>query len=329
MEAADLSKRLKIEILPVYFLKGQDSFLTDWAVNVFSTLVDPDYADFNLSEFREAGDMKDVVASLSTVPVFSERRVAIVRSCANMDAGGKSRLEAYLKRPAPFSVLVLNDDSVPAGQSRRRESPLADLYAYGDVVKCGEVSFEQFSGWIAAAAKKRGASVSKGAVSLLWDWTAGNMTAALNELYKLAAYADGRRIEEGDVKLLVTPANDFKAYALSKALAQGNNDLALGILRSLLDRGEAPYALLAMISGQYRRMLHAKISPMDNASLAAAEGVPEWSARAARELAASYGAASLKRLTDRLHSLECSFKSGAITDAAALHEAFAVLLRRR
>lgn len=329
MNVTDLSKRLSIEVLPVYFLKGEDAFLIEWAIRTLSALTDADYADFNLMSYEDAENMKDIIIALNTVPVFADRRIVIVKSSENLDNGDKSRLEAYLKEPSDFSVLVIVDDLVPADMQYKRESPLHGFYKYGEVVTCSGVTSYEFSKWINAAADKRGASIEQSAVNMLNKYTGGNMTRAVNELYKLSSYAEGKKITADMVEIMVTPDNEYKTYALSNALAKKNNDEALDILQSLIDKGESPSALLSLITSQYRRMLEVKISSLDIKALSSSIGASVPALNIAKDLAASYTPMKLKTIVDKLHALEFSFKSGDMNELAVLYEAFAILLKKK
>lgn len=326
MIITDLKKRLSVEILPVYFLKGRDAYLRDFAVKIFKELTDPDYADFNVQTFEDAENIKDIIIALNTAPVFSDKRLVFVKSAANLDEGDKSRLETYFKNPSDFSVLIFADDGAA---DIGRDGGLSGMYSYGDVVDCNGVNETQLSEWVRADAEKAGAEINAAAVKLLAQYTNCNMTRAMTELKKLYVYAEGRPITAEFVELLVSPDIEYKTYALTNALTNGNNTEALKILQSLLERGESASGLLAMLTSQYRRMLEAKISRLEPNALARIMNVKLNSIMIARELALKYTPVELKAITDKLHSLEYAFKSGRKEENAALHEAFSVLLKKR
>ena len=80
INVSDLKKRLSVEILPVYFLKGQDAYVKELAIGVLKGLLDKDFLDMNLTVFEDSSDMEAVVQTLNTVPVFDERRLVVVKS---------------------------------------------------------------------------------------------------------------------------------------------------------------------------------------------------------------------------------------------------------
>ena len=104
INVSDLKKRLSVEILPVYFLKGQDAYVKELAIGVLKGLLDKDFSDMNLTVFEDSSDMEAVVQTLNTVPVFDERRLVVVKSTEGLDDAGRAKLEAYLNNPSGFSV---------------------------------------------------------------------------------------------------------------------------------------------------------------------------------------------------------------------------------
>ena len=52
INVSDLKKRLSVEILPVYFLKGQDAYVKELAIGVLKGLLDRDLCYF-VFEFKK------------------------------------------------------------------------------------------------------------------------------------------------------------------------------------------------------------------------------------------------------------------------------------
>lgn len=329
MNVSDLSKRLSIEILPVYFLKGQDAFMQKKAYGIFANLADGDFAEFNLTYFEDASDINGIIGTVNTSPVFSDRRVVIVKSLEGLDENGKSKLENYLQNPADFSVLVLTDDLLSKEEFFKKESPVHKLYRYGDVVDVSGADDASFARMIGERASETGNSIESKAVARIAEYTGRDMTRAMNETEKLCAYAGGERITADMVDALVTPDTEYKTYELSDALSTGDNRKALSVLASLLENGESAGAVLASLSSQYRRLFETRISPLSVEELAKVFNVRPGAIRIAKNICARYTQVELKKAVDALHGLEYAFKSGRMEESQALYEAFAILLKKR
>lgn len=320
MQISDLKKRLDIERLPVYFLKGDDLYLQEWAIELFREIIGSEYSDFNIDIFESFEFTKDIISACNTVPVFSDKKLVIVKSSAKFDDGDKAQLEQYLKNFAPFTILVIVDNA--------EKSKLNQFYKYGDVVACNRGNATQVSGWIQDYVKEHGKKIENSAVNLIVKYTALNMTRAVNELHKLFAYCGDNIITIKDVQLLVTPDEDFVGYNLTNAITKGQNNEALEILQGLLDKGEKPSVLLAILINQYRRMLQARVSSLPINELASAMGVKPFAMTIAKNLSQKYTQVELKNIVDKLHNLEYAFKSGITDDKEALLQAFAILLNK-
>jgi DNA polymerase III subunit delta len=60
------------------------------------------------------------------------------------------------------------------------------------------------------------------------------------------------------VQRLVADAREIKVWALTDALASHNRDQAIGVLQRLLDDGEQPPVLMAIIARQLRTLVQVK-----------------------------------------------------------------------
>ncbi|MBR5174102.1 MAG: hypothetical protein IKW16_04065, partial [Clostridia bacterium] len=63
---------------PIYLIGGGDAYLRQSATAMFKGLVDPDYADFNLSIVAQGQGVSSAIDALSLYPVFDERKVVII-----------------------------------------------------------------------------------------------------------------------------------------------------------------------------------------------------------------------------------------------------------
>ncbi|MBO5983144.1 MAG: hypothetical protein J6Q06_04710 [Clostridia bacterium] len=63
---------------PMYVISGADAYLRQTAVALFKGIVDPEYADFNLSMISYGQGVSSAIDALSLFPVFDERKVVII-----------------------------------------------------------------------------------------------------------------------------------------------------------------------------------------------------------------------------------------------------------
>ena len=167
-----------------------------------------------------------------------------------------TEIGAYLPQIPPPTLVVFVEREAPP-----KAGPLAK--GLGEA-KARITGFEELRGsellrWIVERAKQGGAKLSDRAAGALVRFVGGDLRAQSLEIAKLAAYAGpGRTVELDDVLQLVHQNNEANVLELVDAVGQGNTRRAMRALRVLLDQGERPERILAMIARQVRLLLQVK-----------------------------------------------------------------------
>ncbi|MCL2012707.1 MAG: DNA polymerase III subunit delta [Cystobacterineae bacterium] len=100
-----------------------------------------------------------------------------------------------------------------------------------------------------------GKTLSVEAKALLKMRLGSNLRLWGQELEKLAGFAEKKRIEVGDVELLVANAREEEFLELSEALQQKNYERALSHVSEALSQGASPLMLVASIASVVRGLL--------------------------------------------------------------------------
>ena len=105
-----------------------------------------------------------------------------------------------------------------------------------------------------------GKKITPGAFNLLRSRTDNNMSLIFEELDKLIAFVGEKtQIDERDVQALVTDSSIDSIFALTDAIGKKSSSQALSSLHSVLNSGEPPIKVNALIARQIRLMLQAKL----------------------------------------------------------------------
>jgi DNA polymerase-3 subunit delta len=113
--------------------------------------------------------------------------------------------------------------------------------------------------WIKERARTVGTEITAGAAEQLASFVGGDLRTLANEMDKLAAYVGpGQAIDVGDVEIMVNQAGEASIFDCVDAIGQGNRSRALSSLHVLVEHGERPERILAMVSRQVRLLLQAK-----------------------------------------------------------------------
>lgn len=175
--------------------------------------------------------------------------------------------------------------------------------------------------WLHEAEKTEKVTISERGERALIAALAPDLWALKNAIQKLGAYAGGETVDEHMVGQLVTAVEDTKSWAMTDAIAAGNERHALASLQHLLIEGSAPPILAAMIARRYRQLaivkdMRVRRAPQDE--IARASGVPPFKVGEVGALATRYSWAQLRAAYDRLLAADLSVKRGLQDDESAL-----------
>ena len=112
--------------------------------------------------------------------------------------------------------------------------------------------------WVKRNAEAKGGSISPPAIKAISEMVGSDLWTLDRELDKLALYATGREINEGDVRALVSYAQETNIFAAVDAIVDGHPGEALRLLTQLIYEGREPQYLIAMIERQLRLMALAR-----------------------------------------------------------------------
>jgi len=163
-------------------------------------------------------------------------------------------LADYAQRMPDTTTLILVDEEVSAGNPLLQALKPSGQVREFRPLRTTEIVLQ----WILKRAQNQGIDISSAAARLLADLVGNNLWLLASELEKLAAYAQGRRIEGADVRALVSEARDISVFAMVDAIAEKRAAVAMRVLRQLTTAGAEGGYLLAMVVRQYRLIIQAR-----------------------------------------------------------------------
>jgi len=206
-----------------------------------------------------------------TVPFLAEKRLVIVEGLltrfepkaksspqkkttpvTNQENEYKS-LAASISKLPESTILVLIDGRVTSNNPLLRE--LSDK---AEVKRFPLLRDARLRQWIQRQVREEGGSISPQAVNLLAKLVGSNLWIMANEIKKLVLLTSGRRIEEGDVRTLVSYAQETNVFAIVDAILEFKPGVGEKLLQQLLREGAAPAYLLFMLSRQVQMIVRAK-----------------------------------------------------------------------
>jgi len=279
-----------------------------------------------------------------TVPFLSEKRLVIVEGLfERFDSGNRTgrkkssrqpeQPEEYraiadgIKQLPEFTELVLIGGGIKAGNPLLRE-----LSAMTRVKSFPRLKPSQLSQWIMQRVKAVGGSISPQAINLLIRFVGNDLWIMANEVDKLALFTGGRRIEEADVRAVVSYAQEANVFAMIDAVLEFRVGVAQELLQQLFKQGIAPAQLLVMLSRQVRIIFQIKEMRGRKKSRTDIQNklglTSDFVLNKAWEQADRYSPARLREVYHRLLETDLSIKTGRLEGELALNILIAELGQR-
>ena len=318
----------------IYIFHGSDEF-------TIRELMGKIKAECSDGEFGEAATtvldgskvtVDELLAACHTVSFFSAKRLIIVEGLLSRfekkEKRGKGKdknnavkdWDALVKLDLPdTSVLVLVD-----GQLRKTNPMLKKLAPSTSVRECVPLDIKGpvLPKWIASRAVAMGCEISPKAVRLLIELIGNDLWILSNEVDKLCIHANGSRIEDKDINLLVSHAREANVFHMVDAVIQGRREVAARLLHQLLDDGASPVYLLHMITSEFRLLIQVKHNSGRGISAHAVGSKigesKDWKVEKLMRSSGKYSFQWLEGIYHRLLETDISIKTGKCEGELAL-----------
>lgn len=257
----------------MYILLGQDDYsLSQSLEEIKRGIGDQALLAANTTTFDgQQVTLDQLRTACETLPFLAERRLVIVKGLLErFEPRGKSSRRKKITRVtnhqneykslgAYFSQLPDSTILVLIGSRATSKNPLfSELSAKAKVKSFPLLRGTRLHQWIQKHVTEEGGTISPQAVDLLAKLVGGNLWIMANEINKLTLFTSGRRIEEGDVGMIVSYAQQANVFAMVDAILEFKVGLAEQSLHQLLQRGASSAYLLVMLSRQVRMIVRVK-----------------------------------------------------------------------
>jgi len=252
---------------PVYLFYGAEDFIIEQLCDeILHKVLLPEERDFNLDIFygNEADGVR-VVNIATSYPMMSTRRVVMVRNVEQMNAANMQLLTKYVLRPLASTCLILTAEKLEGRKAKLQEIQKAACH-----FEAKALYDNQIPDWVSRWVAQFDLTISAEAIRLLQAHAGNTLRSLAAEVEKLRLNLQERnRIEESDVEQVVGSSKQFSVFELCDAVGGKNLNRSLNILSHMLQMGEMPTALLAMLSRHF--FILAKLREMRQKKLSSDE----------------------------------------------------------
>lgn len=322
MKFVELKKSLDIKVKRAYLLTGNDRFLCYNALEIIKKKLNLSFPDLNSVTFNEENfDESKIVEACEVLPFGDKIRLVIVKEFSSVKTPS-DKLIKYLDSPVDSTVLVFFAPDMTEF--------LKKIESKFEKIDCDVLDDNLLSAWIVNFLRKRKVSIEKTALSALIEYTSSKLTRISSELEKLASFVgEGGCITKNDIDIFVYKDKDYQIYELNEAVANGNGEVVLDMLYSLLDTYNNEFYIITPLYNYFRRLLFIKTSNKTDFELSRMFKVKEFAVKKMREKVNYYTARNLKKAVDILSNSDLNIKSGKMSSDVAVKTAVMQIIKLR
>lgn len=245
-------------ILPIYYIYGTETYLMDEEVKALKERVlSHPFKDLNCQTFyAKEADTSTILGAVQTLPVMAPWRFVLVKEAEALTNSQLEGLIPYINNPVPTTSLVF---IAYTSKVDKRLSFFSILGKRGYLFYFGPLFRNQLPSWIKGEARRLGKGITDEAIGRLLEVVGDDLGDIKGEMDKLALYVgENGMIDEADVEAVVAPVRMDTIFDLTESIGRRELKKALLALQRVMEGGEAPPKILAMIARQFRILWRVK-----------------------------------------------------------------------
>lgn len=248
----------------LYFLTGEEYFVSKFKKIISDSILGENQNDFNLFQISSENlDVQKLEINIDTYPIGSSKKCIILNNLPTdgWDDTTLKNFENAIENIPEFTVLIIAQTEKLSGI--KNSSKIKKIEKISD--KTGVlINFETDSRTLLCelteyAQKNFGKILSKDLASKLIDkCKTHTVRELLSEIKKICEFETEETINEKSLYVVNESKENVKIFSLPKLIISGETPKAVDMLERMLDQGEEPIALVAVISGEYIDMFRTK-----------------------------------------------------------------------
>ncbi len=248
----------------LYFLTGEEYFVSKFKKIISDCLLGENQNDFNMFKISSENlDIEKLEINIDTYPIGSSKKCIILNNlpAEQWNDNDLENFEKLLKNIPDFTVLIIaqTEKMSSAKNSNKIKKIEKACDNFGVYVNFTTEKSNIQSELIDYAEKNFEKILSKNLAEKLINKCQNHSVRELfNEVKKICEFETEKTITEKSLSVANESKEKIKIFALPKLILAGETAKALEMLNTMLDQGEDPIALIAIISGEYIDMFRVK-----------------------------------------------------------------------
>jgi len=241
------------QLSPLYFIFGDEPFLIEQCIERFKyAVLNESTVDFNYSLYYAADvEVVTLKETIETLPVFSERRLVILKNAQELKEGEWQELESLINKPVDSTVFVLFADKID-----KRKKSFKNLIDHGQSIEFKKPYDNEIPRWINYYASYYELKLTQAAIHRMHRLVGNNLAEIYAQLSNLKNYLNGQSlVDVAEVNAVVSNSREENIFDFTKAVGQKDRVLALEQIVNLLDQGQSEIGIVSLLARHMRILL--------------------------------------------------------------------------
>lgn len=313
----------------LYLFYGPEEYLEKYYIESIEkiALVD-DMRELNRIVLEGKVDVRKIIEHSETMPVFSQKKVVIVKNAglakgkkkAEEEGKGKAHsddLLSYLQNVPDYTCLIVLEQEID-----KRVKIVDIAKKKGLLVEFPYQKPAELVKWVIKVFKSHKKEIDSLVASKIVDNSELGMTEILNEINKIVLFlGDKSKPTAEDIDKICSKSVKSRIFDLTDAIAEKNGAKALRILNDMLVIKEPLPKILFMITRQFRQVLEMKLLRQNGMDMNQAAGKIGITPYAAGKIAKQAGVFSIEQLKNAIEDslqTDLAIKTGRMNDRIAV-----------
>jgi len=326
MDYKQIFQQIKTQPLArLYLLHGEEEYVRGKAMQQLAQrALGGGLPEMNHALFTGETALNVLDDAAQALPFMAEKRLLEVRDHPALTAGAEEKAEGAKKPKTDTKAFAAFFERIPdstcvvftvRGAVNARSALVKQFAAHGVVYEFTPLSETETIPYLLRFAREGECTISRETAAFLYRYCGQGLGALEQEMAKLCAAAHGE-ITEDMVRSMCVQSVEWKVFGLLDAIFAGRSDQAMAQLCAMLDEGESPSGILALMERQFRLM--ALAGQGRSAQVAAQLKVQPFIMEKAARQAAKFSHAGVLDFVEKCRTAGLLFKQGLSQERTSL-----------
>lgn len=247
-----LDTHLKKQILPVYFISGDEPLLMlEASDSIRQHCKAAGFDERKIFSVDRSFNWSSLSDESSTMSLFAEKKLIELKlGKSKPGTSGAKAIQHYLASPQEDQVLLIESAKLDAKTLKSKWASAIDKQ--GAIVQIWPIALAEMPRWLGQRASKLGLEIDQEGIALLCDRLEGNLLAAQQELEKLKLSYCGQKISADQVLSSVADSSRYDVFNLTDACLNQEAEAVVKIISHLRTEGQEATMVLWVLSKETR-----------------------------------------------------------------------------